>query len=321
MNAPLSAPLAGRTCPLDYRYEPAVFAQGDPLRGSALYVAGGLYGNLPALRAADAMAAAEPGAVLVLNGDVHWFDATPAWFAAVEDAASRHLAIRGNVETEISRGVSAETGCGCAYPDSVDEATVERSNAVAATLSAVAAQVPGARARLAGLPMHRVADIGGARVAIVHGDAESLAGWRFDRTRLDDPRERIWLERVRRESRIDVFASTHTCSPTLRHLRLAAGEMVVANNGAAGMPNARGTRFGILTRVAPTPSPTAPLYGVEVAGLYVEALPLTYDHGAFLAAFDACWASGSPAAVSYRERIVAGPCGSLDGAAPGRARA
>src|SRR3712207_7531633 len=47
--------------------------------------------NLQALRAAGAMALAERGAVLVLNGDTHWFDADPAWFDEVEAIAARHV--------------------------------------------------------------------------------------------------------------------------------------------------------------------------------------------------------------------------------------
>jgi hypothetical protein len=35
--------------------------------------------------------------------------------------------------------------------------------------------------------------IGDCRIGIVHGDADSLAGWRFDRAALDDPESRPWL--------------------------------------------------------------------------------------------------------------------------------
>jgi hypothetical protein len=315
MNFAPLPPQPGRVCPLDYRYEPGVFGRAAEIEAAALYVAGGLYGNLQALEAAEAMAGAEPGARLVLNGDFHWFDAEPGWFAAVGHAAEKHLRIRGNVESEIARGPS-EAGCGCAYPDSVDDGTVARSNAIMARLSAVAEEGAGAAGVLGRLPMHLVAQVGEAKVAVVHGDAESLAGWRFDREALDDPRQRPWPERVSRESGIDIFASTHTCAPALRRFRFAGREMVVVNNGAAGMPNAAGKRFGIVTRIGVAPSPVEPLYGLIVRGVHVDALPVAYDHPAFLAAFDACWASGSPAAISYRERIVSGPAGGLGPAMP-----
>jgi len=32
-----------------------------------------------------------------------------------------------------------------------------------------------------------------------------------------------------------------------------------------------------------------------------------YDHDAWLARFDRAWPAGSPAALSYRERITSGP--------------
>jgi len=278
-------------------------------------VAGGLYGNLQALRAAEAMAQAEPGARLVLNGDFHWFDADPDWFAAVEDAARRHLRLRGNVETEIARGVTPETGCGCAYPDDVDEAVVVRSNAIIARLAETIASDAATRQALAALPMHLVAQVGRARVAVVHGDADSLAGWRFSRAALDDPRQTPWRARVRAEGRIDMFASTHTGAPALRLFGAGEGAWAVANNGAAGLPNAVGHQCGIVTRIGVKPRRPA-LYGALCGGVFIDALPLIYDHAAFLDAFDACWPAASPAALAYRRRIVEGPDDTIARAAP-----
>jgi hypothetical protein len=302
--APFLGP--GRVCPVDYRYEPQVLARRPEIRAPALYVAGGVYGNLQALRAADAMAGAEAGAVLVLNGDFHWFDAEPAWFAAIEATTARHLRLRGNVETEVARGVAVETGCGCAYPAAVDDATVRRSNAIIADLAKAAD--PTARRRMAGLPMHLVAEVGGARIGIVHGDAQSLAGWRFDPAALDEPGARDWLAEVRAASGCHVFACAHTCSPGLRRFAFAADEMVVANNGAAGMPNGPDIGIGIVVRIGVAPSPVCPLAGTRISGVHVDLLPLAYDHGAFLETFDARWPAGSPAEQSYRARIVDG-CG------------
>jgi hypothetical protein len=153
VNAPLLAPTPGRVCPLDYRYEPAVFARPAEVEAEAFYVAGGVYGNLQALEAAEAMACAEAGARLALNGDMHWFDAEPEWFAAVEEVAGRHLAIRGNVETELARGIDPDTGCGCAYPASVDAGIVARSNAIIDRLARTADGIAGVRA-----PARRAAD-------------------------------------------------------------------------------------------------------------------------------------------------------------------
>src|SRR5262249_19705097 len=70
---------AGRLCPADYRYPPAVFDRSPDLGAQVLYVVGGLYGNLPALDCVERLAEQEQ-ATVVLNGDFHWFDAEPAWF-------------------------------------------------------------------------------------------------------------------------------------------------------------------------------------------------------------------------------------------------
>ena len=41
----------GRSCPLAYRYQPEGLAEPARLSADTLYVVGGLYGNLAALRA------------------------------------------------------------------------------------------------------------------------------------------------------------------------------------------------------------------------------------------------------------------------------
>jgi len=162
-------------------------------------------------------------------------------------------------------------------------------------------------ARLAALPMHLTAAVGAARIGIVHGDAAALAGWRFAPDALDDPVNRPWLAEIRATSRVDVFASTHTCLAALRTFALPGGRLTVINNGAAGMPNFSGTCFGLISRIATRPSPHAPLYGTIRDGLFIDALPVTYDTEAFLDRFLKRWPAGSPAHASYFRRIVAGP--------------
>jgi hypothetical protein len=89
-----------------------------------LYVVGGLYGNLAAIDELEALAATEQAPVTcVFNGDFHWFDADRKWFDDVERRLSRYCALRGNVETEISRMRDIGAGCGCAYPPTVDDLT------------------------------------------------------------------------------------------------------------------------------------------------------------------------------------------------------
>jgi hypothetical protein len=293
-------------CPADYVYSPTVFARPPEIEAPVIYVVGGLYGNLAALDAVETLAASEAVApVVVFNGDFHWFDAEPRWFAEIERRVARHRSIRGNVETEIARPGDIGAGCGCAYPPMVGEDMVRRSNEILHDLRAAAPA--DARVRLARLPMHIVAKVGQLRIGIVHGDAASLAGWRFAHDKLDDPARQGWLAEVRRASRIDVFASTHTCLAALRDFALPPGRLTVINNGAAGMPNFSGSALGVITRIAASPCPHRTLYGLARDGAYIDALPVNYDRQAFLVRFLARWPAGSPAHASYFSRIMQGP--------------
>ena len=303
---------AGRNCPRDYAYAPAVLARASDFAADTLYVVGGLYGNHAALEAVERLAARER-AQIVFNGDFHWFDAEPEWFAGIERGVAPHRALRGNIETEIAREEDVGAGCGCAYPDSVDDGVVQRSNVILAQLRAEISDA--ARARLAALPMHLVAQVGGLRIGVVHGDAASLAGWRFGQDALDDAANKRWLSAVRADSKIDVFACTHTCLAALRDLTLETGRLTVINNGAAGMANFTGSRFGVVTRIATTPSPHRPLYGLTRDGVHIDALAVAYDHSAFLDRFLKRWPPGSPAYESYYQRIISGPAYRLERAA------
>ena len=305
---------AGRMCPVDYLYPPSVFDRDAEIETDTLYVVGGLYGNLAAAEAIERLAAAErTPPTVVFNGDFHWFDAESDWFAAIERHVARYPALRGNVETEIARAGDVGAGCGCAYPSSLDGDTVRRSNEILAALRATACAA--ARARLAQLPMQLVARVGRLRVGVVHGDAASLAGWRFAHDALDHAAARAWLVDIARASRLDLFAATHTCLAALRDFALPSGRLTVVNNGAAGMPNFAGSSFGVITRIATAPSPHRPLYGLARDGVHVDALAVDYDRRAFLDRFLARWPQGSPAHASYFRRIASGPDHSIRNAA------
>ena len=292
----------GRSCPRHYRYSPAVFARTADLKAQPLYIVGGLYGNRFALETVLDLARREK-ATLVFNGDFNWFDADPEGFRALNETVLQYAALRGNVETELA-GEDAGSGCGCGYPEWVGDAEVERSNEILARLRETARGFPDLRARLGSLPMHLVAEVGDLRVGIVHGDAESLAGWQFSQEALRERPERTGA--LLAGSGVDVFACTHTCLPVMQEFDAPRGKALIVNNGAAGMPNFRDTHFGLATRIASTPSAQA-LYGARLGAAVVEAVPVRYDHEAWMAEFDRAWPAGSPAALSYRKRIASGP--------------
>jgi hypothetical protein len=298
----------GRYCPTAYRYAPSILAREPEIRPETLYIVGGLYGNLPALEVVEQLAAAEAGATqVVFNGDFHWFDTEPAAFSEVGRRVLGHLALRGNVETELATE-DAAAGCGCAYPVSVSDADVARSNEIFARLRDTARRDSVQRAVLGSLPMTAVAQVGGARVGIVHGDPESLAGWGFAQDRLADPVHVARLARWCAAACVDVFASSHTCLPACRMLSTRGRSAVIINNGAAGMPNFSGTRFGVATRISTTPAPSrAVLYGTRLGKLHIDAVRLDYDHDDWLRRFLSMWPAGTPAHASYFRRIIDGP--------------
>lgn len=307
---------AGRACPLDYLTPLTSFRRAADIKASTVYVVGGLYGNIFALDAVEALATREPGAKLVFNGDCHWFDRDLALFSTIEQRLAPYLLLRGNVETEISRDRDIGAGCGCAYPTNVDQGIVDRSNRILASLAVMLADQPALRARLASRPATAIADIGGTRVGIVHGDAHSLAGWSFDRGPLDDPAMDQDRRTIQDETGISIFASTHTCTAVMRHFSGFGGAMTIANNGGAGLPNFGGSRYGLVTRLSIRPAPFDTLYGVCHGNLHIDAVALAYDHAAFLAQFDQLWPAGSDAALSYRQRILGDMAHSVADAAP-----
>lgn len=301
----------GRVCPLRYRYRAAAIAQTRECETQALYVIGGLYGNLQALDTIEAMAVIERVTPrLCFNGDFNWFNISDASFEAVNQRVLAHDAIQGNVEAELGADRD-EAGCGCAYPEKVDTGTVERSNLIHSQLKMTALRHPSLMTSIAALPMIKRYRVGNSRIGVVHGDAETLAGWRFDVNALDDPEMRPWIRSVFADAQVDVFASTHTCLPAVRRFALthttpnATGWVV--NNGAAGMPNFRGDLSGLITRVAMTQSQSEVVCEYRVGDVYLALLPVHFDAPRWQAEFLAQWPRGSAAWVSYFERISQGP--------------
>jgi hypothetical protein len=306
--------MTGRSCPLHYRYAPEVFA-APPDAGfedcEVLYVVGGLYGNEPALdRVLERFERERGRKRLVFNGDFHWFDADPRAFARIQRRVLGFDALRGNVETELADEASAgANGCGCAYPDWVGDEVVERSNRILERLRKAAASEPALRRQLAALPMWRRVDVGGLRIAVVHGDAESLAGWGFAQEHLADAahRDRVggWFDRAG----VDAFACTHTCLPVFMSLPDGTGRVRhVLNNGAAGMPNFSDERSGLFTRIALSPyEGPQRRFGLRAGQVWIDAVAIDYDADAWMAQFVAQWPPGSDAHLSYAARLQSGP--------------
>lgn len=294
----------GRSCPLRYRYSPQAIAAAPTRQANILYVVGGLYGNLPALEEIERMAAAEAGPVtLCFNGDFNWFNVDDESYCAINQRVLQHQATLGNVEAELS-SASDDAGCGCAYPEQVDAGVVERSNRIHARLKATAQRHAALTQRLESLPLFARFAVGDCRVGVVHGDAESLAGWRFGIDSVAHPDTAPWLRSVFDAAQVDVFASSHTCEPVLHPIGQEQRPGVLINNGAAGMPNAGGRYPGLVSRIARTPSPHPVAYGTQVAGAFIDALPVTYDQARWLQRFLRQWPEHSDAHRSYFQRLV-----------------
>ncbi|WP_396270004.1 hypothetical protein [Ideonella sp.] len=311
-DAPASPP--GRSCPLRYHYGPRAIAQAPLQTAHTLYVAGGLYGNTAALAELLRMVAAEPGATLIFNGDFNWFNVRDADFVHINQAVLQHHALQGNVEAEFHTP-GDEADCGCAYPAAVDDAVVQRSNAIHRQLKATARRHPELLHRLAALPMVARFQVGEARVGMVHGDAQSLAGWGFDAEALQaaDAAQRYapWFE----QAEVELFACSHTCAPGMAVYGAQsphafhpphAGDRAIVNNGATGMPNRAGDLRGLVSRIALKPSPHPVWAERQATGVYVALLPVAYDTVAWAADFSAQWPEGSAAALSYGRRMLEG---------------
>ena len=312
----------GRSCPLAYQYQPEALAQPAQLEADTLYVVGGLYGNPAALRALLERADHEPSGppTIVFNGDFHWLDVDPDDFQTISVTVLAHHAIKGNVEAELPSDEGA--GCGCAYPDYISDDDVDRSNQIMTQLRTTAARFPELVGRLGELPRYLTASVAGQRIGILHGDPESLAGWRLALEAMEPgdllvrrqvgwhgqpttPTDLLdWFHRAE----VSVFACTHTGLPYAQDLTDHQGRRrLVINNGSAGLPNFTGTSFGVITRLSTNPQPPADgLYGISIDGLRCDAVPLEFDLAWWLAHFTEQWPQGSPAYDRYVARITSG---------------
>ena len=287
---PAQAEEAGRNCPRDYAYAPAALARAPDFSTEALYVVGravrqsrrargGREAGGAGTRGQSCSTAISIGSTPSLRGSP---PSSAACVRIAPCAATSRPSSRGRTMSAPAAAApirKASTTAWCGAPMRSWRNCAPRC------------RTPRARACV-GLPMHLVAQVGALRVGIVHGDAASLAGWRFAPEALDDAANRRWLAAARAESMIDVFACTHTCLAALRDFSLQSGRLTVINNGAAGMANFSGSVFGVVTRIATSPSPQKPLYGIVRDGVHIDALALDFDQAAFLERFSGALAAG-----------------------------
>jgi hypothetical protein len=307
----------GRSCPLHYRYAPSVFNRRAEIHADTLYVVGGLYGNPFALERIFVIAAEEKvKPTLIFNGDFNWFNIDDASFREINIAVLQHHALRGNVETELSNNDNG-AGCGCAYPENVSDAEVEYSNRIMAELQRSALRFPEITSHLTALPMHLVAEVGGEKIGVVHGDAHSLAGWDFSREALADPLATQALQRDFVEANVAVFASTHTCLPVIKSVPMLDKTGLIVNNGSAGMANIANSTHGLITRISrapfmPTSDKKLSQASARSGGLHIDLLRVDFDSVAWTKKFLLNWPAASAAHTSYFKRVTRGPAFNAD---------
>lgn len=232
----LSSCRAGPPGPSSYELGARALRDAPVVRCTTLFAIGGLYGNDVALAAIRQRAEEESRPpTLAFNGDFNFLNAEPDWWRELNRNIREHprsVATAGNVEVE-SASVGEYAGCGCGYPGYVSDGVVERSNRIVRRLrdAAVTAGEAEILEWLQSLPPALVAEIGDddgavrARVGIVHGDVEGLAGCQH-------------RGRSNRAARL-TYPLTYppACLPTYTHMQVAAGGR--SNGAARPVPSGR----------------------------------------------------------------------------------
>lgn len=288
---------SGRICPIDYKIDSKLFKNINNINYETIYIAGGIYGNYFALKSLVEMAKKD-NAFIILNGDYHWFDYDYYSFLCIEDIIKDYMVLNGNVEKELLRNES--TGCGCAYPNYVDDDVVKRSNHIHSCLkhniqdNKIIAKIS-SRKEVCTI---RLKDY---LIGISHGDEKSVAGWSCSNISLRNNERQKEIINFMDSLQLNVFATSHTCEPIMMYDE----NHIVINNGAAGMPNFNKSGEGVVTRISFSESIDR-IYGSKVGELYIDAVAIKYDNEAFIKWFETHWKKGTPAHISYFDRILNG---------------
>lgn len=238
---------------------PVQFAAAPVLRveGPVLCF-GGAYSNLQALQAllAEAARLGIPPTRILCTGDLVAYCADAA--ATVDLAmASGIIVIAGNCEENLAAKLA---DCGCGF----DADTVCDRLSQVWYAHATRQIRPAHQAWMAALPPRMVLEIGGRRLAVIHGGTRQVSHFLFASA------PEAELEEELAGTGCEGVLAGHCGLPFTRYL---AGGGLWHNAGAIGMPADDGTPRGWFSVLTP-----------EVGGLRVEHHPLHYDHAAAMAA-------------------------------------
>lgn len=245
-----------------------------------LLVFGGPYSNLQATEAllAEAARLGVLPARMICPGDVVAYGADPT--ATLDRIiGSGCFVVAGNCEENLSASGSE---CGCGFEEGTECDLLSR-----AWYSYAAARVTDAHRRwMAALPSRLVLEMGGRRLAVIHGGARETSRFLFGSAAEDVLAAEIAL------TGCDGVVAGHCSIPFARRL----GDALWLNAGAVGLPADDGTPRVWYALIRP-----------QAEGLRVSTHPLTYNHAA---AASAMHAAALPA--GYAEALSTGIWPSCD---------
>lgn len=224
-------------------------------------VFGGPYSNLQATEAllAEAARLGIPPTHMVCTGDVVAYGADPTATLDRVIGSGCHV-VAGNCEENLAAG---EADCGCGFAEGTACDLLSR-----AWFAHAAARVtPAQRGWMAALPARMVLEIGGRRLAVIHGGATETSRFLFASA------EEAVLAAELAATGCDGVVAGHCGIPFLRDV----GGAPWINAGAIGMPADDGTPRVWFTLLWPEPG----------GGFCAELRPLAYDHAAAAAAMRA----------------------------------
>ena len=181
---------------------------------------GGVYGNVPALRACLADARTQGCGLYVFLGDaIGCCGHSDEALELIRDHFDITLA--GNLEQEAAAGSDA---CACGYGDPEDE----KYGCLAQQYALNSLGEP-MRAEIAAWPSQMLLETRFGTVVLCHGSPDRINEFLYEST-LDDSRLNDWLDRNRARG----LVCTHTGLPWIRHLRI---QRFAVNCGVVGKPD------------------------------------------------------------------------------------